>query len=122
VSSALAARPSTDSNDCVASFSEVRQVSQGRNNPPVSPGPDSATDLDDSDGGLDELNATSPTRHEGFPSFFRLHSSSFSLARSLGTVPSFLFSPYSSDSLHEHIRERAPPSAKALAKADPSLA
>ena len=50
-----------------------------------------------------------PSRSDHLFSSFRLHPSSFALTRSVGTVPAFLFPAHSSDSLHQHIRERAPP-------------
>jgi hypothetical protein len=51
-----------------------------------------------------------PSRNDHLFSSFRLHPSSLSLPRSAGTVPAFFFPAHFSDSLHELIRERAPPS------------
>jgi len=64
---------------------------------------------------LDEISLPSddkailPSRNDHLFSSFRLHPSSFSLTRGVGTVPAFLFPAHSSDSLREQIRERAPP-------------
>jgi hypothetical protein len=70
---------------------------------------DSTTDLDDNDGSSDDVSADTTTRHDPPPSSFFLHKSAFSLTRSAGNVPAFLFPAHFSDFLHEHIRERAPP-------------
>jgi hypothetical protein len=74
--------------------------------------PDSPKDLTESNDGLDDASAEFSTRPDPPPSSFFLHTSYFSLTRSAGNVPAFLFPTHSSsDSLHEYIRERAPPSA-----------
>jgi len=57
----------------------------------------------------EENKAIIPPRNDHLFSSFRLHPSSFPLTRSVGTIPAFLFSTQSSFCLHEHLRERAPP-------------
>ena len=94
--------------NCSLAKKGKRLAKQHRNLLPDS-SPKDLTDGDDSlDAASTEFSPRATIRSLLQPGFF-LHTSSFSLTRSAGTVPAFLFPTHSSsDSLHEHIRERAP--------------
>jgi hypothetical protein len=78
---------------------------------------DSTSDLDDSDGGSDDVTAAIfarhnqpfSARHTQLAQTFGVHPSIVFPARSPGTVPDFLLSTQSLTCLHDRIRERAPP-------------
>jgi hypothetical protein len=89
---------------CIASENKQEQPLPDSNN-----SPDSTTDLDDSDGSLDELSADTTTRYDQETPWFTTTTAATIALHRPGFVPAFLFSNHSSDSLHENIRERAPP-------------
>jgi hypothetical protein len=101
----LAASPgSIDGIDCITANDvndEPLQICEDSSDP--------WNDLDEISPPSDD-KATLPSRDDHLFSSFRLPPSSFSLTRSVGTIPAFLFSTHASFCLHEHLRERAPPS------------
>jgi len=105
-SSLVTASSSIDSIDCIRSGDQEKQPSQDDNN-----FPDSTTDLDDTDGGLDDLSAgadTSTRNYQDTP----LSSVTALDAVTLRTpriVPILLFPVHCFYCLHKHTRERAPP-------------
>lgn len=89
---------------CIASENKQEQPLPDSNN-----SPDSTTDLDDRDGSLDELSADTTTRSDQETPWFTTTTPATIALHRPGFVPAFLFLTHSSDSLHENIRERAPP-------------
>jgi hypothetical protein len=107
-SPALAVPGKAQSNspgNCAAARKGRRLPKQNRNVLPDS----SPNDLDDADSGLDDVSATTATRHDQDAPWFTTTTLNTIALHEPGFVPAFLFSTHSSDSLHEHIRERAPP-------------
>jgi hypothetical protein len=93
-----------DSIDCIAADDADEEPLQATGNPARLPGgPEQGPSVS-----ADRANL--PSRSDHLFSSFILPPSSFSLTRSVGTVPAFLFPTSFSDSLREHLRERAPPS------------
>jgi hypothetical protein len=74
--------------------------------------PDSPNDLTDGDDdSLDDASAKTSTRHDQDTPWFTTTTTPNAIAlHRPGLVPAFLFPTHSSDSLHKHTRERAPPS------------
>ena len=102
---------SIDGTDCIASLSEEKQPSQDSNNSPASPSsPDSSSDLDDSDVSLDDLIADTSTRNDHDTPYFSVAGLDAVTLRAPGVTPVLLLPVPCFYCLHEHIRERAPPS------------
>jgi hypothetical protein len=101
--SATAASPAN--SGCAAAQKGRKLPKQNRNVLPDS----SPNDLDDADGGLDDVSATTTTRHDQDTPWFTTTTLNTIALHEPGFVPAFLFSTHSSDSPREHIRERAPP-------------
>lgn len=71
---------------------------------------DSTSDIDDSDGGLDDLSADLSTRDDQDTPHFSVTGLDAVTLRTPRIVPILLFPVHCFYCLHEHIRERAPPS------------
>jgi hypothetical protein len=90
--------------DCITLEKQKKQPSQDSNN-----FPDSPTDLDDTDGGLDDLSAdSSACKYRDTPLFSVTGVGTVTL-RTPRIVPILLFPVHCFYCLHKHIRERAPP-------------
>lgn len=93
-----------DATNGLADSNPEKQPSPDRNN-----FPDSTTDLDDSDGGLDEFNVDTSTRnHRDTPQFSVIGLDAVTL-RALGISPVLLLPTHCSYCLRDHTRERASP-------------
>ena len=108
---------SVEGIDCRASKKEKKQPAQDNDN-----SPDSTTDLNDDDGGLDEVSAGTSARNDQDTSHLSVTDPAAVTLRALSFLrlrqPASGGLPYNS-CLHEHTRERAPPSAVASAEEDP---
>ena len=108
---------SVEGIDCRASKKEKKQPAQDNDN-----SPDSTTDLNDDDGGLDEVSAGTSARNDQDTPHFSVTDPAAVTLRALSFLrlrqPASGGLPYNS-CLHEHTRERAPPSAVASAEEDP---
>jgi hypothetical protein len=102
----VVASSSIDVIACITSLSEEKQPSQDDNN-----FPDSTTDLDDTDGGLDDLNPGADTSTRNYEDTPLLSVTGFDAVtlRTPRIVPILLFPVRCFYCLHQHIRERAPP-------------
>jgi hypothetical protein len=103
----LASTTPASPGNCAAAQKGRKLPKQNRNLLPDS----SPNDLDVADGGLDDVSAATATRPDQDTPWFTTTTLNTIALPEPGFVPAFLFSTHSSDSLHEHIRERAPPSA-----------
>jgi hypothetical protein len=92
--------------DCITSGNQEKQPSPDDNN-----FPDSTTDLDDTDGGLDDLSARADTstRNDQDTPLFSVTGLDAMTLRTPRILSNLLFSVHCFYCLHEHIRERAPP-------------
>jgi hypothetical protein len=92
--------------DCITALSEEKEPSQDGND-----FPDSTTDLDDTDSGLDDLSAgaDSSTRNNQDTPLFSVTGPDAVTLRTPRIVPILLLPVHCFYCLHEHIRERAPP-------------
>jgi hypothetical protein len=84
---------------------QKKQPSPGGNN-----SSDSATDLDESDNALEDLSVNTPRRNDHNLAHVSVCDLGALNIRAPGTTQSFLAPARSFYCLHEHIRERAPPS------------
>jgi hypothetical protein len=92
---------------CITSQNQGKQPAPDGGNFPNSP--DGTTDLDDSDGGVDDLSADASTRSDQDTPLFSITGLDAVTLRTSGIVPILLFPVHCFYCLHEHIRERAPP-------------
>jgi hypothetical protein len=90
---------------CTVAKKGKKMAKQHRNVLPDS----SPKDLDDANGGLDDVDATTATRHDQDTPWLTTATLNTIALPEPGFVPAFLFSTHSSDSPREHVRERAPP-------------
>jgi hypothetical protein len=96
-----------DGIDCITSENQEKQPAPDGGNSPNSP--DSSSDIDDTDGGLDDFDAdTSTDNYQDTPLFSVTGLDAVAL-RTPRIVPILLFPVHCFYCLHEHIRERAPP-------------
>jgi hypothetical protein len=93
-----------DATNGLADSNPEKQPSPDRNN-----FPDSTTDLDDSDGGLDDFNADTSTRKYQDTPLFTVTGLDAVTRRAPGIIPVLLFPIRCSCCPRDHIRERAPP-------------
>jgi hypothetical protein len=93
-----------DATNGLADSNQERQPSPDRNN-----FPDSTTDLDDSDGGLDDFNEDTSTRNYQDTPLFSVTGLHAVTLRAPGIIPVLLLPIHCSYCLRDHIRERAPP-------------
>lgn len=94
----------SSSIDGITSASQEKQPSQDSNT-----FPDSMTDIDDSDGALDDLSADTSTRNYLDTPHFSVTDLDAVTLRTPGIIPIPLFPVHCCCCLHDHIRERAPP-------------
>ena len=92
-----------DSADCI-----VPQKEEGQPSHDSAPS-DSSSDIDDTDGGLDDFSADNPMRTDQDTPHFSVTGLDAVTLRTSGIVPILLFPVHCFYCLHEHIRERAPP-------------
>jgi hypothetical protein len=96
-----------DGIDCLTSENQEKQPApDGGNSPNL---PDSASDIDDSDGCLDDLSPEISARNDQATPLFSVTGRDAVTRGTSRIVPILLFSLHSFYCLHEHIRERAPP-------------
>jgi hypothetical protein len=114
ISLGVATNGPIDGIDCITSENQEKQPAPyGGNSPNF---PDSTTDLDDDDGGLDDWSADTSTRTGQDTPLFSVTGLDAVTLRTPRIVPILLFPVHCFYCLHEHIRERAPPCrAEALA-------
>ena len=93
-----------DATNGLADSNPEKQPSPDRNN-----FPDSTTDLDDSDGGLDDFDADTSTRSYQDTPLFSVTGLDAVTLRAPGIIPVLLLPIHCSYCLRDHIRERAPP-------------
>jgi len=98
--------PGVDSIDCITSGDEEKKPAPDGGN--SSNSPDSPSDIDDSDGALDDLSADASTRNYKDMPLFSVIGLDAATPRAPRIAPILLFPVHSFYCLHEHIRGRAP--------------
>jgi hypothetical protein len=93
-----------DGIDCIRSEDQEKQPLQDSTN-----FPDSMTDIDDSDGGLDDFNSDTSTRNYKDTPLLSVTGLDAAILRAPGIIPVRLLRIHSFSCLRDHIRERAPP-------------
>jgi hypothetical protein len=105
--SPIAASSSIDGIDCITSENQEKQPApDGGNSPNL---PDATSDIDDTDGGLDDFSADPSTRNDWDTPLFSVTGLDAVALRTARIAPILLFPVHCFYCLHEHIRERAPP-------------
>jgi hypothetical protein len=103
ISPDIVARQSIDCSCCVMPENKEGQ-------PPQNSAPsDSPSDLEDSNGGLEDLSADTSTRNDQDTPLFSVTGVDAVTLRTPRIVPILLVPVHCFYCLHEHIRERAPP-------------
>jgi hypothetical protein len=96
-----------DGSNCITSVNQEKQPAPGGGDSPNAP--DSSSDIDDTDGGLDDFSADNPMRNDQDTPHFSVSGTGAAGTRMPRIVPVLLFPVHCFYCLHEHIRERAPP-------------